>query len=124
MSMTRVILGSIAGFLMAVSGVAHSAVGWRALQRTLSTTNVPDDVAQGLAVPWHFAGMAMLLSGVVGVTTVWRMRSGETTAWPAIAVGAAWVLFGLWGLAVVKRDATFLLFIVPGVLLLAAVIRR
>ena len=122
--MTRVILGLIAGVVMAASGIAHSAVGWRALQQTLRTTNVPDDVSRGLAVPWHFAGMTMVLSGVLAAMTVLRMRGGTLTAWPAVVVGAAWILFGLWGLVAVKRDATFLMFIIPGALLLAAVIRR
>jgi len=124
MTLSRVILGLIAGVAMAASGVAHSAVGWRALQQSLNATNVPDEVSRGLAVPWHFAGMAMILSGVLAVVSVVRMRGGTPSEWPAIAVSAAWILFGLWGLLAVKRDPTFLMFIIPGALLLAAVVRR
>jgi hypothetical protein len=124
MSMIRVVLGILAGLAMALSGVAHSVLGWRALQQTLATTDIPADVRAGLAVPWHFAGMAMVLSGVLAIATVLRMRGGAMIAWPAVVVGAAWILFGLWGLVAVKRDPTFLMFILPGALLLLAVIRR
>jgi hypothetical protein len=122
--MIRVVLGIVAGLAMVLSGVAHSVLGWPALQQTLDTTNIPDDVRRGLAVPWHFAGMAMVLSGVLAVMTVLRMRGGAVTAWPAVVVAGAWMLFGLWGLIALKRDPTFLMFILPGALLLVAVFRR
>jgi hypothetical protein len=115
----RVGLALTGAGLMAASGIVHSLVGWPALRRTLSETT-PAAVIEGLAVPWHFAGVAMIVFGVLAAIDVALARRTQRSAPVSTFVGAAYVLFGLAGLVAIKPDATFALFIVPGLLVLAA----
>jgi hypothetical protein len=105
---------------MGAAGLVHSLAGWPALRRTMAGTSVPAEVVDGLAVPWHFAGMAMVLSGVLVALDLRAPRASPAPRRFAMTIGAAYVLFGFAGLALVKADPTFALFIVPGLLVLAA----
>jgi hypothetical protein len=64
--------------------------------------------------------MAMMVFGLIAAIDLRTARVRGVRPSTALMVGAAWVLFGLAGIAGVKPDATFALFIVPGALLLAS----
>ena len=117
----RVTLGLIAAAMLVASSAAHSLLGWKQLGGALATLEAPQELVRGLAIGWHFAGVAMLTFGVIVgwlFTEVLKRRSVSLR--PALVIAVAYVAFGIWALIVSGGDAFFLVFIVPGVLLLAA----
>ena len=116
----RLAVGFAAAALQVLSGVVHSIVGWPAMTKAFASTNAPTALVQGLAVPWQFAGLSMVTFGVIVAMTLWRatQRAEESLA-TVMVIGAVYVVFGLVGLALTGADATFLMFLVPGVMLVA-----
>jgi hypothetical protein len=121
MTRTRPIIGLVTGALLILSGAAHSLLGWRQLRGELAAARVPPDLSFGVALGWHFGGLAMLVFGVIAVATFARRLRGERAYMfvPSV-IGGAYVLFGAWALVASSYRPFFLVFIVPGVLLLAA----
>jgi hypothetical protein len=121
MARLRNSLAIAAALLLIGSSGAHSLLGWPALSSRLAAANVPADLAQGLAMGWHFAGLAML---VLGIVTLWLLRAerrdGANVRLPLFVIGGAYELFGVGCLAVVGWDPFLLTFIVPGAMLSAA----
>jgi len=116
----RSILGIVAGVLMIASAAAHSLLGWPVLRAKLAESHAPDDLAQGLAVGWHFGGAAMVaFACIVLWVFVRRLRGGPAPLVPPAIIAAAYLAFGAGALAV-TGDPFFLVFIVPGLLLAAA----
>lgn len=122
MSALKLTAGLVAALLMILSGLAHSTIGWREVNRTLRGTNIPLAVRDGLAVPWHFTGLSMAAFGLIVAVVLWRARSGGSGVSTAVLliVGGVWLLVGAVGMLTIKVDATFLLFLVPGFLVLIA----
>jgi hypothetical protein len=118
-STVRLVLAWVGAVLMVVSGTIHSLVGWPALRQTLSATT-PAAVVDGLAVPWHFAGVAMIVFGVLAASDVQQARRARRSPRAATIIGAAYVLFAVAGAVAIKPDPTFAIFIVPGLLILLA----
>lgn len=113
--------GLIAAFLLILSSAAHSILGWKELSAKLTATNAPEDLVRGLRIGWHFGGAVMLALGVMmGVLFFRRFRGSDTPTFPALIVALAYLVFGAWGLVVSSFDLFFLVFIVPGVLLVIA----
>jgi len=113
--------GTIGGVLLVALGAMHSLLGWPALRASFARTSAPAPLVQGLAVPWHLAGMSMVMAGVLAIVGCVRgARGRDTSRWPLLVVGGAYAVFGLAGLVLVGVDATFAMFVVPGVLLLYA----
>lgn len=125
MSRLRNVLGLVAAVLMLASSAAHSLLGWPQLRAALGTAHAPPDLVQGLAIGWHFGGATMV---TLGVMLAWlfidRLRGRATSRRPAAFVAALYLVFGAWALAVSDMDPFFLVFVVPGLLLLAAVTGR
>ena len=120
MNRTRSILGILAGVLMIASAAAHSLLGWPQLRAQLAQSGVPDDLAQGLAVGWHFGGAAMVTFACIVLWTFFRRLQGRAAPLvPPAIISAAYLAFGAGALAV-TGDPFFLVFIVPGLLLAAA----
>ncbi|MFL5385595.1 MAG: hypothetical protein ACJ8GN_24005 [Longimicrobiaceae bacterium] len=120
MGRTRSILGIVAGVLMLASAAAHSLLGWPQLRAKLAESNVPGDLAQGLAVGWHFGGAAMVaFAAIVLWTFVRRLRGEAAPLVPPAIVAATYLAFGAGALAI-TGDPFFLVFIVPGLMLAAA----
>jgi len=115
----RNVLVTIASVILIASSGAHSLLGWPGLRAKLVATNAPADLIQGLAMGWHFAGISML---VFGILTLWMLRlsSGTSIRLPLLLTGAAYVLFGLGCAVVIGWDPFLLIFLVPGALLSAA----
>ena len=120
MNRTRSILGIVAGVLMVASAAAHSLLGWPQLRAQLAQSRVPDDLALGLAVGWHFGGAAMAAFACIVLWVFLRRFRGEPAPLvPAAIISAVYLAFGAGALAV-SGDPFFLVFIVPGLLLAAA----
>jgi hypothetical protein len=113
-------VGFLAGAILVASGLMHSLLGWREMRAAFSPTGAPPDLVAGLAVPWHFAGFSMVnfgalvISGFLGAA---RHHEGSLRAPRIIAL--AYVAFALGGATFIKLDPTFLLFLVPGAMVLA-----
>jgi len=122
MAALKLTAGSVAALVMILSGLVHSTVGWREVNRALRGTNIPPAVRDGLAVPWHFTGLSMVAFGLIVAVVLWRARSGGVSTAVLLIVGSVWLLVGAAGMLTIKADATFLLFLIPGFLVLAAAV--
>ena len=114
-------LAVIAAVILVLSSGAHSLLGWPALRARLAEANVPADLIGGLAMGWHFAGLAML---VLGMLVFWLLatsrRSAVSVALPLQIIGGAYELFAIGCFALLGWDPFLLTFLVPGTLLSGA----
>lgn len=116
------VLGAVAGAFLVISSIAHSVLGWKQVRANLIAANVPPDLQLGLQAGWQFAGVAMLVFGVIASVVFLRGLQNEPAARLAVTMtGIGYVGFGVWALLISRFDPFFLTFVVPGVLLLAAV---
>lgn len=121
MTRTRTWLGLAAGALLILSAAAHSLLGWPELAGELAKLAPSADLARALAVGWHFGGVAMLGFGAVVVDSFVRALRGRNVDWrPARIVGLTYLAFGAGALAATGGRPFFLLFLVPGLVILAA----
>lgn len=121
MTRFRSILGLVVGATMIASSGAHSLLGWKLLRGALEQAHVDGELIKSLALGWHFAGAAMLAFGVI-VVALFRHRLMGTAVnlKPAIVIGTTYVVYGVWAFTVSGFDPFFLVFIVPGVMLVFA----
>lgn len=114
-------LAIVAAAILVLSSGAHSLLGWPALRARLAEANVPADLVGGLAMGWHFAGIAML---VLGILVFWLLtagsRGGGSVALPLQIIGGAYELFAVGSFAMLGWDQFLLTFLVPGTLLSVA----
>jgi len=123
--MIRTVLGIVAGLVLIASSAAHSLLGWPQLRARLVATNAPADLITGLAVGWHFSGVSMLAFGVLVLWTfTGRGPERLVSLVPARVIALVYVAFGVAALAVSGMDPFFLIFVVPGLMLLAAAWER
>ena len=121
------VLAIIAAVILVLSSGAHSLLGWPALRARLADANVPAELVSGLGMGWHFAGVAML---VLGMLVFWLLaesrRSGASVVLPLQIIGGAYELFAIGCFALLGWDPFLLTFLVPGTLLsvAAALMRR
>jgi hypothetical protein len=125
MSKARAVLGLIAGAFLILSSGAHSFLGWKGLRAQLAAAQVPADLVQGLMLGWQFGGVAMLAFGLIVVATFAKGLRGEAVSMlPPAVIGAAYLAFGLGALLAIELNPFFLVFILPGVLLVGAATGR
>ena len=121
MSRIRIILGFVAGAILIASSGAHAFLGWPAIRLQLLRAHVPNDLLGGMMVVWQFGGVAMLTFGCIVLWLFTNLINGRSVSLrPALLIGIAYVAFGLWALAIGGLSPFFLLFIIPGLLLIAA----
>ncbi|MGH7514296.1 MAG: hypothetical protein ACREOQ_15385 [Gemmatimonadales bacterium] len=121
MSRWRTVVGLMAGFLILLSSAAHSLVGWKVQRAGLEAARAPADLILGLGFGWQFAGVAMLTFGVIVLLTfVQVLRRQPVSLRPVVAIGVAYTVYGVWSLTASGLDPFFLVFLVPGLLLLLA----
>jgi hypothetical protein len=113
------IAGSLAAVLMLLSAPAHSLLGWPELRAELGRTGAPADLVRALQIGWHFGGLAMAAFGAITLH-VFRspVRDGLPSTGPAWVVAALYLGFGAAALLLTGFDPFFLVFIVPGALVL------
>jgi len=116
----RTILGLVAGAMMILSGAAHSLLGWKELRAALEQARPPDELIRPLGIGWNFGGAAMLAFGCILVTLFSKRLKGATSLMPAIVIGTTYVTFGVWAFAASHFDPFFLVFVVPGLMVLIA----
>jgi hypothetical protein len=120
MHRARNVLGIVAGSIFILSSGAHSLLGWPSIQRGLAAANAHGDLIEFLMIAFQFAGLAMLVFGVIVIVRFARSLRGEAGSYTTcVVIGVAYVLYGAWALAI-TREPFFLIFLVPGLLLLAA----
>jgi hypothetical protein len=120
-SRIRAVLGLVGGVMLVASSGAHSLLGWPQLEKSLLQQNVAADLVQGLEIGWHFGGVSMLVFGVIAIWLFSEVLRGRDTSLRApLLTGLAFVAFGCWALGVSDINPFFIVFIVPGLLLLAA----
>ena len=121
MSRLRPVLGLAVGVVLVVSSAMHSLLGWPGLHAALAAANAPPDLIAGLRIGWHFGGAMILTFGLV---TLWsfaqRLRGRAVSLHAVRAFAAAYVLYGAYALVTSDMNPFFLIFVVPGVLLLLA----
>jgi hypothetical protein len=121
MTRIRATLGIIAGAMFLASSAAHSFLGWKQLGGALAKTSAPPELVKGLSIGWHFAGFAMLTFGII---VLWifteALKRRSISLRPALIIAVAYLAFGIWALIVSRGDLFFLVFIVPGLLLVFA----
>jgi hypothetical protein len=106
---------------MILSSAGHSLLGWKLLGAELTKANAGGELIQSLGLGWHFAGAAMLAFGLVVVAFFRaRLKGAAGSVTPAIVIGATYVLYGGWAMAVSGFDPFFLVFVVPGLMVLFA----
>ena len=119
MKRARLILGIVAGVMLLASSVAHTWLGWKSLSEQLARTNAPPDLIAGLHIGWTFGGAAMVILGIVAITTfVGRLRGAKPPLLPVIVIAIVYMAFGAWAIAASGGDLFFLgVFVIPGALL-------
>lgn len=121
MSRLRIIMGFVAGAILIASSAAHILLGWPAVRLQLQRAHVPNDLVGGLLVAWQFAGVAMLTFGCIVLWLFTKLINGRSVSLqPALLIGVAYVAFGVWALSLGGLSPFFLLFVIPGLLLIAA----
>jgi hypothetical protein len=113
------IAGSLAGVFMLLSAPAHSLLGWPELRAELGRTTAPADLVRALQIGWHFGGLAMAAFGAI-ILHVFRSRARgiHGFAGPAWVVAILYLGFGAAALVLTAFDPFFLVFVVPGALVL------
>ena len=125
MRRTRLVLGFVAGAMLLLSAGAHSILGWKSLSGQLAAAQAPADLTQALAIGWQFSGIAMLGFGLTVILTFLRFRKDEGASLaPVMVIALIYLVFGSWALVATRFDPFFSIFIVPGLMLLAASWRK
>lgn len=121
MNKLRIVLGFVAGAILVASSGAHAFLGWPAIRKLLRDAHVPNDLLGGVMVVWQFGGVAMLTFGCIVLWLFTQLINGRSMSLrPALLIGLAYVAFGVWALALGGLNPFFMLFIIPGLLLVAA----
>jgi hypothetical protein len=121
----RSILGLVAGTLMIASSGAHSFFGWKSQRAALEAANAPADLIHMLGIGWQFGGAAMLAFGCMVLALFLRdLKTARVPVMPAVVIGTTYVAFGIGAMLVSQLDPFFLVFLVPGVLVLIAALPR
>jgi len=124
MSRLRTVLVVAAGLVMIASSAAHSLLGWPPLSARLAAVNAPVDLVSGLAMGWHFAGLAMLTLGLLALWLASAAQRSISVRLPVGLIGVAYVAFALGAAAAFGFDFIEVVFLVPGALLMAAALVR
>jgi len=125
MRRTRLILGFVAGVLLLLSACAHSLLGWKSLSGRLAENQIPADLIQALAIGWHFGGVSMVGFGAIVILSFARYRKDQGASLaPVTIIALTYLAFGAFALVATQFDPFFLIFIIPGLMLLAASWRK
>ena len=117
----RTVAGVIAGVMLVLSSALHSLLGWTVQRTGLESIKAPADLIMGLGFGWHFAGVAMLAFGVIVLMSIAQAaRARPVSLRPVLVIGIAYTLYGAWALTASGLEPFFLVFLIPGLLLLAA----
>jgi len=120
----REIVGLLASLMLLGSAAAHAVLGWRDLGSRLVRAGAPADLINGMRVGWQFGGASMLAFGIiVAGICISRMRGSNVSRFPLLVISLLYLAFGAWALAA-SGNPFFMVFLVPGALLLLASLPR
>lgn len=113
------------GFFV-LSAVAHSILGWAALEPEVQALGADAELVEAIGIAWRLGGAAMLIfAGLCAHTLIQRRRSPAAPLTPLVIVGGGYAAYGAWAVAVSGGEAFFaVLFLVPGLLLAATGVER
>lgn len=120
MSRLRTILVVAAGLVLIASSALHSLLGWPPLRARLTAANAPLDLISGLAMGWHFAGVAMLTLGLLIIWLASVAQRAVSVRLPVGLIGVAYLVFAVGAAAAFGFDFIEVVFLTPGALLTAA----
>lgn len=121
MDRLRCVAGLLAAAWLILSSAMHSILGWKQLRGELTAAKVSAELFLGLKAIWQFAGVAMLALGIIALAILLKRYRGEdVSGFPLVVIGAAYAVFAAWALFVSGWDLFFLIFLIPGVVLLLA----
>ena len=120
MSRLRTILVVAAGLVLIASSAAHSLLGWPPLRGRLTAENAPLDLVSGLAMGWHFAGVAMLTLGLLAIWLASVAQRSVGVRVPVGLIGIAYLGFAAGAAAAFGFDVIEIVFPTPGALLTTA----
>ena len=119
MSRFKYVAGLVAASWLILSSAAHSLLGWRQLQAQLRAASAPEDLVFAVKAGWQFAGVSMLCFAIIVIAILrGRYRDPSVSTRPVNFIGIAYAAYGLWALLTSNGNWFFLVFIVPGLLLL------
>lgn len=115
----RSIVGLAGGALLVVSSLAHAFFGWPAMSAALETAGVADEGLLGaLAAGWHFGSVAMMIFGVIVLSSAAGTLRGKPAATsPVLVIALGYLLFGVAAYWWRNFNPHFLAFIATGVIL-------
>ncbi len=121
MPRNRIVVGFIASALLLLNAMVHSIVGAPAMLQELRALKVRQDLEQSLLAAWQLGGVLMLLAGLVCGHAFLRAWRGDTQqVFTPRVIGVGYVLFGLWAMLGAAMEPFYLVFVVPGLLLVFA----
>ncbi len=121
MDRLRIVLGLLGGAIIAASSAAHSFLGWAAMRSELAKLQASPDLVAALRAGWQFAGLAILVFGAITIALfAQRLRGRMVSLVPAMIIAVAYTAYGLWALVANDMNPFFLIFIVPGLMLILA----
>ena len=121
MKRLQLVLGFLGGALLLLSAAAHSVLGWKGISAELAKARVPSDLIQGLEMGWHFGGALTLAVGCIVILLFVSVAKGQPVSLrPVIVIALVYLGFGGWALVFSHMDPFCLIFIIPGLILLAA----
>ena len=121
MNRAQASIGYAAAILIVISGAAHSLVGWKEMHSGLKASTATPELIKALGIGWVFGGVAMLVLGSIAIaSTVKRSHDPTASLLPVRIIGIAYVAFGAGAMSITGFDPFFLVFILPGILLVAA----
>ena len=117
----RTVVGIIGGALLVLSSAAHSLLGWTVQRTGLEAVKAPPELVTNLGFGWHFAGLAMLTFGIIVLMQIAQaVRGRQGSLRPVLLIGVAYAVYGAWALIASGLEPFFLVFLLPGLLLLVA----
>ena len=117
----KAMVGMIAGAMLVLSACAHSFLGWPELRNRMAIAQIDFDLTRGIQVAWHFGGMAMAAFGVIVWPLFFSALKGKAVSLqPALVIGIGHLVLGTWAVLRVESNPFFLLFLIPGALLVLA----
>lgn len=109
----------VAGLVILLSAYPHATAGWPSLRPALVDAGVDGDVVAALGIGWYFGSVAMAALGLTAILVFVELRRGHARARRfAVVVAAAYLAFGLTAWLTRDLNPHFLIFVVPGALLL------
>lgn len=110
----------IAAIVIALGGFGHSLSGVAPVQQALTTAAVDPHVSLLILAVWHFAGMAMVMLGLIALWQWREVRGGrQPKSFPLYLIALSYLVYGVAAM-LFTGSAFFSIFTILGVAVLAS----